>query len=159
MAEGKLVSSKMLVEIVKRSIFKDGPNNQIYLIDGFPRSAENYEAWVEVMGDSVKVKTLLYLNCTLETLEKRLLERGKTSGRSDDNINTIRKRFNTYTEQTTPFLSYYQEHVGEVHKINGENGIGEVSQKIKDILVEEELIWELLKLITVYFYIWENFIF
>lgn len=107
MAEGKLVSSKMLVEIVKRSIFKDGPNNQIYLIDGFPRSAENYEAWEEVMGDSVKVKTLLYLNCTLETLEKRLLERGKTSGRSDDNLNTIRKRFNTYTEQTTPFLKYY----------------------------------------------------
>ena len=92
------------------------------------------------MGDSVKVKTLLYLNCTLETLEKRLLERGKTSGRSDDNLNTIRKRFNTYTEQTTPFLKYYQEHVGEVHKINGENGIEEVSQKIKDILVEQELI-------------------
>ena len=135
MAEGKLVSSKMLVEIVKRSIFKDGPNNQIYLIDGFPRSAENYEAWMEVMGDSVKVKTLLYLNCTLETLEKRLLERGKTSGRSDDNLNTIRKRFNTYTEQTTPFLDYYSEHVGEVHKINGEEPIVEVSQKIKDILV------------------------
>ena len=102
----------MLVEIVRRHIFKNGSNNEIYLIDGFPRSAENYEAWEEVMGDDVKVKTLLYLNCTLETLEKRLLERGKSSGRADDNIETIRKRFNTYTEQTTPFLSYYQENVG-----------------------------------------------
>ena len=46
MSEGKLVPSKMLVEIVKRNIFKKGPNSQIYLIDGFPRSAENYEAWV-----------------------------------------------------------------------------------------------------------------
>jgi adenylate kinase family enzyme len=42
MAEGKLVSSEMLVDIIKRRIFKDGPNNKIYLIDGFPRSAENY---------------------------------------------------------------------------------------------------------------------
>lgn len=56
------------------------------------------------MGNSVKVTTLMYLGCTLETLEKRLLERGKMSGRADDKIETIRKRFNTYTEQTTPFL-------------------------------------------------------
>lgn len=112
MSEGKLVPSKMLVEIVRKSIFKDGENNQTYLIDGFPRSAQNYEAWMEVMGDSVKVRTLLYLNCTLETLEKRLLERGKSSGRADDNLETIRKRFNTYTEQTTPFLKYYKEKVG-----------------------------------------------
>ena len=68
MSQGKLVPSKMLVEIVRRNIFKNGSNNEIYLIDGFPRSAENYEAWEEVMGDDVKVKTLLYLNCTLETL-------------------------------------------------------------------------------------------
>ena len=39
MSEGKLVPSQMLVEIVKKSIFKNGPNDQIYLIDGFPRSA------------------------------------------------------------------------------------------------------------------------
>ena len=97
MAEGKLVPSKMLVEIVRKNIFKNGPNNDVYLIDGFPRSAENYEAWMEVMGDSVKVKTLLYLGCSLETLEKRLIERGKSSGRADDNLETIRKRFNTYT--------------------------------------------------------------
>ena len=104
MSEGKLVPSKMLVDIVKKSIFKKGPNSQIYLIDGFPRSAENYEAWKEVMGNSVEIKTLLYLNCSLETLEKRLLERGKNSGRDDDNSKTILKRFKTYTEETTPFL-------------------------------------------------------
>ena len=56
------------------------------------------------MGNSVEIKTLLYLNCSLETLEKRLLERGKNSGRDDDNSKTILKRFKTYTEETTPFL-------------------------------------------------------
>lgn len=56
------------------------------------------------MGDDLEVKTLLYLDCSFETLEERLLERGKSSGRSDDNIDAIRKRFKTYAEQTKPFL-------------------------------------------------------
>ncbi len=60
------------------------------------------------MGSEVIVKDLIYLDCTLETLQRRLLERGKTSGRSDDNIETIRKRFNTYSEQTAPFLKFYK---------------------------------------------------
>ena len=110
------------------------------MIDGFPRSAENYDAWTEVMGDSVKIKTMLYLGCSLETLEKRLLERGESSGRADDNLETIRKRFKTYTDQTTPFLDYYQEKVGGVHKIDGELPIKEVSKKITDVLLEEDLI-------------------
>ena len=86
------------------------------------------------MGDSVEISTLLYLDCTFETLERRLIERGKTSGRSDDNIETIRKRFNTYSEQTSPFLNYYKENVGEVHHLNGEESKDEVSEKIKNIL-------------------------
>lgn len=73
LAEGKLAPSSMVVEIVKKNIFKNGQNNNTYLIDGFPRSAENYEAWKEVMGDEVDVKTMIYLGCSLETLEARLL--------------------------------------------------------------------------------------
>jgi adenylate kinase family enzyme len=76
----------MLVDIIKRNIFKNGPNNKVYLIDGFPRSAENYEAWQKVIGTDVDVRTLIYLECSLETLEARLLERGKSSGREDDNL-------------------------------------------------------------------------
>lgn len=124
----------MLVEIVKKNIFKDGPNNNKFLIDGtvinylgFPRSAENYEAWMKVMGDDVQVKTLIYLDCSFETLEERLIERGKSSGRSDDNLEAIRKRFKTYSEQTKPFLEYYKEKVGEVFLLNGENPVEAVS--------------------------------
>ena len=123
LAEGKLAPSEMVVDIVKREIFKDGENNNTYLIDGFPRSAENYEAWKRVMGDDVVVKTLVYLGCSFETLEARLLERAKTSGRADDNIETIRKRFNTYSEQTKPFLEYYKENVGDANILSGEKPI------------------------------------
>lgn len=104
LAEGKLAPSEMLVDIIKKNIFKNGENNKVYLIDGFPRSAENYEAWIKIFGTSVTIKTLIYLECKLETLEARLLERGKSSGREDDNLETIRKRFRTYDENTRPFL-------------------------------------------------------
>ena len=105
-----------------------------------PRSAENYEAWKKIFGDDVDVRTLIYLECTLETLEARLLERGKSSGRVDDNIEAIRKRFRTYSDQTLPFLEYYRRNVGEVHLINGENSVETVCSKIKDILINEQLL-------------------
>ena len=59
------------------------------------------------MGGDVEVKLLLNLECSIETLESRLLVRGKTSGRDDDNRETILKRFRTFQEQTEPFLKYY----------------------------------------------------
>lgn len=92
------------------------------------------------MGDSVEIKTLLYLDCSFETLEARLIERGKSSGRSDDNIETIKKRFKTYTESTLPFVEYYRENIGEVHILNGENPVEEVESEIKKILGENRLL-------------------
>jgi deoxyadenosine/deoxycytidine kinase len=52
------------------------------------------------MKNDVEVKGLVYLECTIETLEKRLLERGRTSGREDDNPACIKKRLVTYLQQT-----------------------------------------------------------
>ena len=54
-----------------------------------------------------KPKFVLYFHCPLETLEARLLERGKTSGRADDNLETIRLRFKTYESESMPVINYY----------------------------------------------------
>ena len=72
------------------------------------------------MKDDVQIKTLLNLDCTIETLEKRLIERGKTSQRDDDNRETILKRFKTFKDQTEPFIRYYTDNVGHIHTIDGE---------------------------------------
>ena len=58
-------------------------------------------------------------------MEARLLERGKTSGRTDDNIESIRKRFRTYQNETTPIISYY-EFMQLVHKIDGTKEVDSV---------------------------------
>jgi len=64
----------------------------IFLVDGFPRSDDNLDGWEDIMGPhSALVATISY-DCPEDELERRLLERAKTSGRSDDNLESIRKR-------------------------------------------------------------------
>ena len=63
-----------------------------FLVDGFPRDMDNLNCWEKTMSGCCKVKFLLFLDCSEEEMAKRLLERGKTSGRSDDNAESIKKR-------------------------------------------------------------------
>jgi UMP-CMP kinase len=55
------------------------------------------------------VRGLIYFKCSEEVMEQRLLLRGKTSGRADDNIDTIKKRFKTFTEDTQPVVERYDK--------------------------------------------------
>ena len=65
---------------------------EYFLVDGFPRDIDNLEAWDNLMSDIAETQFLLFLECPNEVMVQRLLERGKTSGRNDDNIETIQKR-------------------------------------------------------------------
>lgn len=78
------------VNLIKKAMAKSGGSK--FLIDGFPRNFDNLEGWHEVVGESADVKGVLMYECPEEVMEARLMERGKTSGRSDDNIDVIRKR-------------------------------------------------------------------
>lgn len=66
--------------------------NNLFLIDGFPRNKDNLDGWNRVMKDHADVQFVLFFDCPEDIMEARLLERGKTSGRSDDNIESIKKR-------------------------------------------------------------------
>ena len=57
-----------------------------------------------MIGDNVIISFLMFFECSFEVMEKRLLERGKSSGRADDNPETIKKRFDTYSNETKPIL-------------------------------------------------------
>jgi UMP-CMP kinase len=79
-----------------------------FLIDGFPRNEDNNNEWKALMKDSASVKFLLFLDCPEEEMEKRILRRAADSGRIDDNITSLRKRFVTYREQTMPVIASYE---------------------------------------------------
>jgi UMP-CMP kinase len=79
-----------------------------FLIDGFPRSMDNKDGWYSVVGDKAEVAFCLFYDCPEEELEKRLLKRGETSGRDDDNIESIKKRFRTFTETSMPVVEWFR---------------------------------------------------
>jgi len=123
--EGKLVPAKIPVKLIKKAMKKAGWEKSYYLVDGFPRNQENLEAWKKIFKESVDVKFTLYYDCSLETMEKRLLERAKTSGRSDDNPEAIKKRFVTYQEETKPVIEHFEKQ-NLIRKINAERDVSEV---------------------------------
>ena len=98
--EGKIVPVEVTVGLIKAAMTASGKKN--FLIDGFPRSLDNYQGWQSVMGDDVTVRCMLFFECPLAELEKRILKRAKYSGRSDDNLESLRKRFTTCTHSRTP---------------------------------------------------------
>ena len=83
---------------------------------GFPRNKNNLDGWYRVMGDYCSVEFVLFLDCPEKVMEERLLKRGQTSGRTDDNPDSIRKRFQTYVESTKPIIDFFAEQ-GKVREV------------------------------------------
>lgn len=76
-----------------------------FLIDGFPRKMDQALKFEEVVCPA---KLVLFYDCPEAEMERRLLERGKTSGRADDNAESIRKRFRTFVETSMPVVTHYE---------------------------------------------------
>lgn len=81
-----------------------GYGSRIYLVDGFPRNFDNVNGWMKHMPSYTAVLGALVYNCPMEVLEKRILSRAETSGRSDDNLESARRRFNTFQRETEPVV-------------------------------------------------------
>ena len=101
----------------------------IVLIDGYPRNQDNMDGWNEVFGDNYKLITSIILGCNEEQLEKRLLERAKSSGRSDDKADVIKKRFKVYIEQSHPIEAKLKE-MGPFIEVQATGNIDEVFNQI-----------------------------
>lgn len=144
-AAGGLVSDEIIVQIIEKSII-DNPGYNGFLFDGFPRTY--IQAYI-LEGLMIKLNTALNCLVSIEVPEEesvqRLLNRGKTSGRSDDNEVVIRKRLNEYYEKTIPVLQFYKDK-GIYFDVDGRNGIEDVKNDITRI-VKQELSKSLLNIV------------
>lgn len=96
--QGQIVKSETTVALLRSAMAgRTGP----FLIDGFPRSLSNLEAFEAEMGSAT---FMLFLEVSEEEMEARLLKRGLSSGRSDDNRDTIVKRFRTFVSDSMPVV-------------------------------------------------------
>ena len=81
-----------------------------FLIDGFPRNEDNLQGWNKQMGEKVNLQCVLFFQCSQEICTARCLKRGEAgSGRTDDNEESLKKRFVTYEQATMPIINHYQE--------------------------------------------------
>ncbi|KAI9142578.1 cytosolic adenylate kinase [Paraphysoderma sedebokerense] len=123
--EGKIVPMETTLKLLRKAIVSSSVSAG-FLIDGFPRQMDQA---LEFEKEMVPPQLVLYFDCPLETLEARLLKRGETSGRSDDNLDAIRKRFKTFMEQSLPVVEYYEK-TGKVAKISSIPAVEEVYQTV-----------------------------
>ena len=128
MAEGKYVPVKITCNLIKNAMDSYGKNN-IFLIDGYPRNQDNIDGWKEIFGDNYILIASIILGCDEKELEKRLLKRAKHSGRIDDNIETIKKRFKTHMEQSQPIEAKLKQ-MGPFIEVQGKGSIDEIFNKI-----------------------------
>jgi len=134
--EGTIVPMEVTVQLLEnamRSSIESGKNvNNMFLIDGFPRKLDQAHAFERSVCPS---KFTLFFDCSEASMEKRLLQRGETSGRADDNPESIRKRFRTFVETSMPVVSEFESQ-GRVVKVNAERSPDEVYKDVQEKLKE-----------------------
>ncbi len=107
---GQLVPNEITVTLLKdameTAIRTTGKTN--FLLDGFPRSLNNMEGWYEIFGRDAELPKMLYFECPYDVLEKRIAGRAKHSDRSDDNVESMKLRFDTFKAETLPTLEFFK---------------------------------------------------
>jgi adenylate kinase len=109
--DGKLVPDEMIIAMLHDRVQNDLNNGSVkgFIFDGFPRTAAQaiaLDAMLEELG--TEVSCMLHMQVEHDLLIERLLNRGKTSGRADDNLETIQKRLDVYNTQTLPVIEHYK---------------------------------------------------
>ena len=132
MNKGELVPDEVTVGMLKNKV-ESNPDYKGYIFDGFPRTIPQSNAldtYLASKGESVS--QLIALDVDDEELVKRLLERGKTSGRADDNNEEIiRNRISVYNSETAPVFDFYEKQ-SKATKVPGVGSIDEIFERLKD---------------------------
>jgi adenylate kinase len=130
-AKGQLVPDELIIDMLANVLdSKEGSKGVIF--DGFPRTIPQAEALKKMLNErGTDVTLMINLHVEEDELINRLLERGKKSGRSDDNIDTIKSRLEVYHSQTAPLAEYYIKE-GKHHIIKGIGTIEEIFEKVKE---------------------------
>jgi len=114
--EGIIVPMEVTVTLLEKAILRtiDETGERKFLVDGFPRKMDQALKFEEAVCSS---KFTLFFDCPESVMQERLLDRGKTSGRADDNEESIKKRFKVFIETSMPVVDYFDRQ-GRVVKVS-----------------------------------------
>ena len=133
MNEGKFVEDEIVNKLLEKIIFDSKKKNKL-IFDGYPRTinqAKNLEILLKESNQNIEF--IFFLNVNKDAIIKRIEKRKILEKRSDDDADTILKRYDTYMEITKPVLEYYSKNQN-FHEVDGSMEIKDISQKIEEIL-------------------------
>ena len=101
------------------------------IFDGFPRTIPQAEALAEMLDkNGMKLDAVIGLEVDEDELVRRMLQRGKETGRADDNLETIKNRLDVYHSRTAPLKEYYLNK-GQYHAIDGNGTVDNIFADIR----------------------------
>ncbi|MCJ1459866.1 bifunctional uridylate/adenylate kinase [Mycoblastus sanguinarius] len=139
-AEGKIVPMEVTVQLLENAMMEKDKGRGRFLIDGssssssaaafdnrFPRKMDQAIRFEEAVCPS---KFTLFFDCPEDVMTERLIDRGKTSGRADDNAESIKKRFKTFVETSMPVVEYFEKE-DKVVKVKAVKKPEEIYEEVK----------------------------
>nr|XP_014091542.1 UMP-CMP kinase [Bactrocera oleae] len=132
--DGKIVPVEVTCSLLEKAMQNSGKNK--FLIDGFPRNQDNLDGWTRQMSDKVDFLFVLFFNCAEDKCVERCLARGQAgSGRSDDNLESLKKRIQTYNNDSLPIIKHYEQ-LGKVKQIDAIPSADEVFKNVEKVFVD-----------------------
>ena len=133
MNDGRFVSDDIVNQLLEKQVFDPKKKNKL-IFDGYPRSinqAKNLELLLN--NSNQKIDFIFFLNVNKETIVKRIQKRKILEKRSDDELDTILKRYDTYMETTKPVLDFYSKNTN-FYEIDGSKEIEQITNKIDSFI-------------------------
>ena len=135
--EGQLIPDELMISILDDVLEKEAKGKDGVIFDGFPRTIPQAEALKGLLQKrGTDLHAVVGLEVPEEELIERMLNRGKETGRADDNLDTIKKRLNVYLSQTSPLRDYYNKE-GKYLKINGSGIVDDIFNEIAEGIVRK----------------------
>ena len=130
MNEGKFVSDEIVNSLIEK-LMNDPKKKNKLIFDGYPRSLSQAK-YLDLLLDktSQKIDHIFFLNVNKDLIIERIEKRKILENRSDDNMDTILKRYDTYMETTRPVLDFYSKNLN-FHEINGTQEIDQITREIE----------------------------
>lgn len=133
-SKGNLIPDELMIDILSHELDTNEETRKGVIFDGFPRTLAQARALNEMLAKrNSQVHAVVGLEVPDEELVDRLLKRGLESGRSDDNLDTIKSRLEVYHSQTLPLKEFYKNE-GKYHDIKGSGSVDDIFESIRTSL-------------------------
>lgn len=134
MTKGELVPTNVVLHLLAEKMISLVSTSKGFLIDGYPRELEQGKQFEKTISPC---DVILYLEANDDVMIERLLNRGKTSGRADDNEETIKKRLHTFHTHNDPIVQNYESKTKKISALNTPEGVFKEVEVILEALIKK----------------------